>query len=146
MLKTTQERLQQLRDTANSEKAVLADLKKKEKDTERQIQQAEAELEKMEEDLKNTSNEQDIQNRAVDDAKKTALKATRLLDQALKEIGSKVCDTILLFMLETKARMNRMTRSKSFLSSGQPYIGVVDWTTSTFRSKRVICEMFPWKR
>lgn len=73
-----------------TEEAALAQLQTKKDETEEEIADADATLEEMREELSNFSEEQDEKNAAVDQAKKAALKAGKVLDQALKEITTMV--------------------------------------------------------
>ncbi|KAG1840638.1 hypothetical protein F4604DRAFT_1832337 [Suillus subluteus] len=90
-LKLTQSRLVTLRNAAEDEQRKVAELEEKKRTIQVEITEAQEGIAQLREMLQGLNDVLEEKNKHVDQAKKTHTKAAKILDQALKEIGLKVC-------------------------------------------------------
>lgn len=90
-LKLTQARLDTLRNTAEDEQRKVGELEDKKRAIEAEITEAQEGISRLRETLQGFNEVLEEKNKHVDQAKKMHAKAAKILDQALKEIGLKVC-------------------------------------------------------
>jgi septal ring factor EnvC (AmiA/AmiB activator) len=144
-LAARQGRLEVLRTSIDAEEQTLAENQQKKANTDEEIQRAEASLEELRGDLRAFNDSQEDKNSAVDKAKRVAAKTTKALDQAVKDIGTLVCDpqsSCLNSMLIARGR--RTTRSRSSHQTARVSIANVAWRTSLSLSCRAISGMCRW--
>jgi structural maintenance of chromosome 1 len=91
-LRTIQERLQTLATTSDEHTAALTKLAASKSTAQAAIDQMQNAIEALQEELQGFREDLEEKTSALDDVKRTAGKASKALDKALKDIAAKVCN------------------------------------------------------
>ena len=128
----TEERLQQYRESIETESRNLAQLERERAEVQADVASSEASIQELQEELRETTDELEELTKKVEDVKKTTNRAARVLDQAIKEIATHVSAYFvsLLVLAERLTWECRTTRLKNSVLSGLPSIANVGWTKS----------------
>ena len=128
----TEERLQQYRESIETESRNLAQLERERAEVQADVASSEASIQELQEELRETTDELEELTKKVEEVKKTTNRAARVLDQAIKEIATHVSAYFvsLVVLTERFTWGCRTTRSKNSVLSGLPSIANVGWTKS----------------
>ena len=132
-LRTTQARFTDLDNVIRTEDEVLVRHEQTKQQIEMEIRDAEASVEELKEDLAKAND--DLENRTtnVEQAKRAFNKAAKAVDQVLKDIATKVCETT-VDASHKHAHYSpfRTVKSRSSVWSVRLSTGVAGWTKSRF--------------
>jgi chromosome segregation ATPase len=121
-LKNLRERLAHLETIVTSENTALETLEEQKLATEEEIAESEHAIVELQNELKELQEVLDAKTKVVEQTKRTSGKAAKVLDQALKEIGSMVWFFSYMFQHVLKPlRCDRTTKLRSSDFRGQPF-------------------------
>lgn len=129
----------------HAEEANIKKLQAQKISQEEEIEVSERDILRLKEELNSSQEVLDDRKKEVDAAKKAALKVSKILDQALKEIAGWVSGREFLINVNSETFL-RMMRLRNFRLSVLLCTEDVGWRKSSCLSLREICGTYLWKR